>query len=796
MVKSKSRPARPSRRPAQAQKKRPTADGARTDASLKSLQKALRHHQTGDLQKAEKLYRKVLKSDPDHVGANHLFGVLCYQNGRSEFAIQLINKALASRPDFAEAHNNLGIALRAVGKLREAGEHFTKVGQLRPDMVEAHVNLAMTCNDLGDHDKAVEACEQALTVKPDSVDAAYNFGNALRGLGRHEEALVKYRQTVAARPGFSHAFYNMGNTLSDLARFGEAVAAYDKAIELESAYGDALNNRGNALRRLGRLGEAYESFRRALKISPGEAKYQMSLYELLLVHHLAITEFSTEIKEAVTSLLSTPGLALLQLSDTWLPSFWKDPEFRYLCELVDLADYDAFSRRFDELTDLSALQSPFFILGLKRLKFADRRFERLMTWLRRRALLNQTGLGVPFLGALAAQCFFNEHVWSESDEEAAALDDLIAHLGSGELSVREIVILACYRPLHRLAGHEGLQERFGEDADPELAELLRVQIEEPRLEAEIRQQIPTLGPIDNTVSVRVREQYEQNPYPRWLNLDQVPAVSLADAMAGLFPHLGTEELYDRPNPRILIAGCGTGCHALQTSVRFQHSNTLAVDLSLTSLAYAVRKARELGLSNVEFKQADILNLAQLDETFDIIESVGVLHHMEDPMAGWRVLAGLLKPDGFMKIGLYSELGRRHVVAARELIAEHGYESTLSGIRHCREHIYALPPGHPASGVVGCPDFYTTSDCRDFIFHTQEHRFTLEQIGVSIEQLELEFLGFDVMSDVLDQRFAVLYPGDDARRSLEHWAAFEAQYPESFSSMYQFWVRRKKETAGG
>ena len=79
-----------------------------------------------------------------------------------------------------------------------------------------------------------------------------------------------------------------------------------------------------------------------------------------------------------------------------------------------------------------------------------------------------------------------------------------------------------------------------------------------------------------------------------------------------------------------------------------------VDLSLASLAYAQRKSNELSFTNIDYLQADILHLHQLGKEFDIIESVGVLHHMDEPMAGWRVLVDLLKPGGLMKIGLYSE----------------------------------------------------------------------------------------------------------------------------------------------
>ena len=81
-------------------------------------------------------------------------------------------------------------------------------------------------------------------------------------------------------------------------------------------------------------------------------------------------------------------------------------------------------------------------------------------------------------------------------------------------------------------------------------------------------------------------------------------------------------------------------------------NVLSMDLSLTRLSYAIRKTRELGITNIEYMQGDILKIDQLGRLFDIIESVGILHHMDDPLTGWKVLVDRLRSGGLMKVGLY------------------------------------------------------------------------------------------------------------------------------------------------
>ena len=119
---------------------------------------------------------------------------------------------------------------------------------------------------------------------------------------------------------------------------------------------------------------------------------------------------------------------------------------------------------------------------------------------------------------------------------------------------------------------------------------------------------------------------------------------------------------------VLIAGCGTGLSTIEFARHARAARVLAIDLSLASLSYAKRMAQSFGIANIEFGQADIMSLGSIGRQFDFIDASGVLHHLADPWEGWRVLLSLLRPGGDMQVGLYSELARRNVVAARALIA--------------------------------------------------------------------------------------------------------------------------------
>ncbi len=229
---------------------------------------------------------------------------------------------------------------------------------------------------------------------------------------------------------------------------------------------------------------------------------------------------------------------------------------------------------------------------------------------------------------------------------------------------------------------------------------------------------------------------------------------------------------------------------MMTAQKFSGARVLAVDLSLSSLAYGIRRAREMGVTNIQFAHGDLMAMGDLDRRFDIIECGGTLHHLKDPFDGWRTLVGLLDDDGLMGIGLYSELARRGVVAARAFIATHGYPPSPEGIRQCRKDLMSLPDNSLAKQAIRSLSFYTTSECRDLIFHVKEHRLTLLQIADCIDELGLEFLGFQFKNDAILQQYRTHFPEDPSATSLERWHRYELDSPDTFISMYQFWVRRR------
>jgi SAM-dependent methyltransferase len=540
-------------------------------------------------------------------------------------------------------------------------------------------------------------------------------------------------------------------------KLDDAVRIYRRVLALKPDHAEACNNLGRVLQEQGKAADASFYFARALALMPQLLKQYAGICSTLV------------------ALLPPLGEALRRQSAAWP---------KQLSEHELLGD-----------SGLAAIAgNPLLLQLLQSIPVQDIAFERLLTVLRSSLLKSAaTGQKIPdavldFACALAKQCFIIEYVFAIAPEEVAQLDRLkgaieAAGKSGAAIEPMQLAILAMYQPLHALDSAQALADRRWV---PAIDGVLTQQIREPARERELRDSIPRLTPIEDQVSQRVQQQYEENPYPRWVHIaGQIAAIPIDQYLRDQFPASAFTPLGKTGTLDMLIAGCGTGEVAIASVQKYSGAQALAIDLSLSSLCYAKRATPAALSARIDYAQADILKLASIGRDFDVIDASGVLHHMADPLAGWRILLSLLRPGGLMHIGFYSEAGRQDVVAARAFIAGHGYGSTPDEIRRCRQDLLNTP----LTGVTRFTDFFTTSECRDLLFHVQEVRMTIPAIATFIGEHRLKFIGFEFAQPAAQHyrhRFAA---SGWSLTDLDRWHEVETKYPETFAGMYQFWVQK-------
>ncbi len=761
-------------------------------------------------------------------------GIAAEAGGGAPAALQYYRKAVEADCSFAPAHMNLGIALHASGELTAAVASYERAIALDPTYAAAHYNLALTHLLSSQYSQAEASFRAALRFRQDFPEAWVGLADALEELGRDADALAALDRAIALRGDYVGALLNASAISQRVGRLDVAVANAMRVVELDPDNYIAQYRLGICLHGLGRLTEAETEYRRALALKPDDPAAKTNLAVLLqakgrtrealkLLFEAAAKEpGNDQLREILVGALRGAELGEVAESErTVLLSLCLDDRvstlFLISAIVTAIKGAEGFRilqksalrgddplRSFDPAVE-AFLRDPLLLAALPRMPMADAAVEEVLAYTRRCILMRfrvPSAVAMPdpevpteFVCALARQCFFSGYAFFADEKElrrVTGVRERVQHtlresINNPQTLEPSLAVVSLYGALHTLKGCERLLEHPMAEWSAAFRPIVQEQIGNRIREREIATRLTSISTIDDQISLAVRAQYEENPYPRWVATASPDTRTIEELSTRLRPG---KDVRVRPRPvPILVAGCGTGRHPILIAKAYPDSEILAVDLSLASLAYAVRMTEQLGISNIKYRQADILKLGTLEKRFAIVECAGVLHHLDDPMAGWRILVKLLEPDGLMRIALYSEKARGAVRAAREFTQSLNLPLTPEGIRDARNAIRTLPSGHPAKNIMNFADFYMLDECRDLMMHIQEHQFTLPQIADCLDQLDLEFLELECDAKTRDA-FRAMFPKGVADTDLKAWDEFESTYPDTFGAMYLFWCCRR------
>ena len=234
----------------------------------KIVQEALKHHQAGEMDEAEALYRKAIKMRPNYPDALHLLGFLCHDRNQNEEAIEWMRKAIAADPKQPLFHSNLGTIFGSMGEQDKAILCYQKALKLQPKYVNAICNLGNALKDQGKLDEAIKWHKKSLEIQPDFHEGYNNLGIVLQESGKREEAIECYRKALEIMPEYHVACNNLGYALHDAGEMDEAIKLYERALELHPAYPEAYNNMGNTYLSMGKPTKALTCYQNSLAIRP------------------------------------------------------------------------------------------------------------------------------------------------------------------------------------------------------------------------------------------------------------------------------------------------------------------------------------------------------------------------------------------------------------------------------------------------------------------------------------------------------------------------------------------------
>ncbi|WP_413297655.1 methyltransferase [Synechococcus sp. MIT S9452] len=596
-------------------------------------------------------------------------------------------------------------------------------------------------------------------------------------------------------PKNSSSMHLLGSIYIKSERPKEASQTYIKAIDNDPNDASAYLGLGHSYLILGYHSEAIQATMEALEIEPD-------------------SELAIELLKACLSPLPTIRInkTTEKAFDTLLDrkDFWHQALGYIFTQIYRLKIKQPVEQYGENLLDSKTVKSlsndSRFKKAITLIIPAERDFELFLTALRKSILIESfNNKSIPkelksLTEALATQCLLNEFAYQESESETKLIRSILESVSQKKSPLVDyLAIIGCYVPLHEFTISQEELNQYPKYTY-ESVTMLQTHINEPRKLEEIK---TTLLSCDSTiennpdrVSKEVSTMYNENPYPRYRFTSFTPALFSRPAKEIILSECTKKDLlfddrwtHNEFQPKILIAGCGTGKQVLDAS-RYSNAQITAIDFSHASLAYASLKSKEYGLNNVELKTMNILEIDTLGIDFDIIECSGVLHHMENPKQGLLRLTQSLKAGGFIKLGLYSEIARKPIIKARDYIKKKGFSNDITGIRKFRNHVLnrESPDLAPLLEMAGM-DLFSISMCRDLCFHVKEHRFTIRQIYNLLQDANLIFCGFNLFTYNSQCDFQNAYPGDKDMITRENWEQFEINNPSTFSGMYQFWAQK-------
>ncbi len=688
--------------------------------------------------------------------------------------------------DPVEERFHAALTAHRQGRLEEAERHYRHVISRRPRHASAHNNLGLTFAMRGDLGEAIRCFRAALASDPGSADAAVNLAQALEQSGDGDAAMAAWRQAAALAPGDMEPALAAAVLAVRGGEVRQAVALLEDAARRQPRRADTrevLERQVDALAaRLIDDGDLVEGHRLAsllVTLRPDDP-----LAVILLARCLRMARagrFDAGLKGDLLVCFASDAVDHRELS--------RAAARIVLLEHPALAAASRAVRAAAETT--GAHRDPLLLRLLWYGINADPALEAALTRLRGE-LVTAVDAGETLdaswrelLAALAAQCFGNEYVHAVDDEVGAAHVRLWNRAVADPPDWEAFAAAAAVQAPWRRAGAAAVAAR-ADQAPAWVQGLVGRVLLEPMEERSLRATLD-VGVVGDQVSRSVQRQYEQSPYPRWQTLERQPEATVAEYLSALLPGYAPAPALAGPVD-ILIAGCGTGEHALRVAARHPRCRVSAIDLSGASLAYALRKARVLGIDNVTFRLRDILALDRGEGPYQVIESVGVLHHMADPAAGLAALVRLLAPGGVIKLGLYSRPARARVNRARERIGELGLAAAPRDMRAFRQRILSGQEPDLAK-LTESLDFYTLSTVRDLLFHAQEHQYDVPALRALLEGCNLRVIGFQVPPGIR-RRYLERHPDDPSLANLDHWHAFERDHPDTFAAMYQLWCEIK------
>ena len=245
--------------------------------------KLIKIYQLGQISKAERMSRKLLKKFPKSPAVMSILGATLVSQGKFKNALHAYNKIIQLDPNHAETYFNRGIVFQKLRQFQDSIDSYGQAIKLKPNYPQAFNNRGYALQELDNLDQAIDNYTQAVLLKPDYAEALYNTGVAFQTLEKFQDSIDSYNRAIKLQPNYPQAFNNRGYALQELGNLDQAIDSYNQAILLKPDYFEAYYNQGSALEDLRKIDEAINSYTKAIQTKKNDVEARWNLSLLLIM---------------------------------------------------------------------------------------------------------------------------------------------------------------------------------------------------------------------------------------------------------------------------------------------------------------------------------------------------------------------------------------------------------------------------------------------------------------------------------------------------------------------------------
>jgi predicted O-linked N-acetylglucosamine transferase (SPINDLY family) len=190
------------------------------------LEEAIKFHKDGFLEKAENIYKKIIKNEPKNFQAKHFLGIILFSKKKYFESIKLIKDSISINPENFPAYNNLGNVFKELKKYDEAINFYKNAIKLKEDYAIGFYNLAQIYKITSNFKLALDFYNKAILFDKNFYDAYYNLAELHEILKNYDDATYYYNQLLKLKPDYPYllgSIINLKLQICDWANFDESL---------------------------------------------------------------------------------------------------------------------------------------------------------------------------------------------------------------------------------------------------------------------------------------------------------------------------------------------------------------------------------------------------------------------------------------------------------------------------------------------------------------------------------------------------------------------------------------------